>query len=96
MEAPFSLFVKAKFYELSDELAGLANLAENASSGEGLARGKPLWKSSSRMDLYKVSRMVYNFAPAPRDGSLRDRDVREPESVTIPTSMLQQRLEMDA
>ena len=37
VEVPLSLFVKAKFSELSDELAGVAYSAENASSGEGLA-----------------------------------------------------------
>ena len=45
MEVPLSLFVKAKFAELSDELAGVAYSAENASSGEGLALGKPLLKA---------------------------------------------------
>ena len=89
VEASFSLLVKAKFSKLSDELAGVANSVENASSGEGLARGKPLSKPCSRMDLYKVSRMMYNFASDALDGSLRDRDVHEPESVTIPTFMLQ-------
>ena len=43
----------------------------------------------------KVSKLVYNFAAATVDGLLRDRDIREPDSVTIPTSMLQY-LEEDA
>ena len=95
METPFSLFMKAKFSKLSDELAGVASLAENTASGEGLARGKPLSKPRSRMDLYRVDKSVYNFAAAMIDGPLRDPNVREPDSVTIPTSMLR-RLEQDA
>ena len=71
VEVPLSLFVKAKFSELSEERAGVAYSAENASSGEGLARGKLLSKPRSRMDLYKVNRSVYNFAPATLDGPFR-------------------------
>ena len=88
VEAPFSLFVKAKFSELSDELAGVASSAENASSGEGLARGKLLSKPRSRMNLYSFSKSVYNFVAATIDGPLRDHVVHKPDSVTIPTSML--------
>ena len=95
IEVPLSLFVKAKFSELSEELAGVAYSADTTSSGKSLARGKPLSKLRSRMDLYKVSRAVYNFAPTTLDGPFRDCDVRKPESVTIPSSMLQ-RLEQDA
>ena len=44
------------------------------------------------MDLYRINRSVYNFAPATFVGPFRDRNVHEPESVynTIPSSMLQQ------
>ena len=95
VEAPFSLYVKAKFSELSEKLVGVARSAENASASEGLAHGKPLSKPKSRMEAYCVSMSVYSFTAATVDGPLRDRDVCEPESVTIPTSMLQ-RLEQGA
>ena len=38
-EVPFSLFVKAKFIELSTELAGCLDTLDSAHSGEGLPRG---------------------------------------------------------
>ena len=44
-----SLFVKAKFAELSSELARYDDMPEAAHSGEGLPRGKPLMKPNSRM-----------------------------------------------
>ena len=52
VEVPLLLFVKTKFAQLSAELAGVVNSAENASMGEGLLRGKPVSKPRSRMDLY--------------------------------------------
>ena len=55
VEVPLSLFVKAKFAELSAKLAGCADSTENALSGEGLPQGKPLVKPKSRMDLYRVN-----------------------------------------
>ena len=89
------MFVKAKFTELSSELAGCANTSENVHSGEGLPRGKPLAKPKSRMDLYRVNKSVYQIVPMVLDGPFQDRDIREPETVTIPTSLLQH-LEQDA
>ena len=68
---------------------------ENMFLAEGLFRGKPLMKPKSRMDLYKVNRPVYNFAPTVLDGPFRDHNICELESVTIPTYMLQH-LEQDA
>ena len=95
VEAPFSLFVRAKLSELSEELVGGTGSGQNPSTSEGLTRGKPLSKPKSRLDAYRVSRSVYNFSATAVDVPLRDRDVREPETVTIPTSLLQ-RLEQDA
>ena len=95
MEAPFSLFVKAKFSELSEELVGGAGSTENASASDGLARGKPLSKPKSRMEAYQVSKSVYSFSAAAVYSPWRDRDLREPETVTILTSMLHH-LEQDA
>ena len=92
MEPLFSVYVKAKFAELSDELVGgVASSTENSAASEGLARGKP----KSRMESYQVSKSVYSFSASTVDGPLRERNVCEPDSVTIPTSMLQ-RLEQDA
>ena len=42
-EIPFSTYVKDKFIELSNELAGGPDMLDSVNSGEGLARGSPEW-----------------------------------------------------
>ena len=96
LEPPFSVYVKEKFAELSDELVGgMTSSSENSAASKGLAHGKPLSKPKYRMESYRVSKSVYSFSASSVDGPLREHDVREPDSVTIMTSMLQ-RLEQDA
>ena len=71
-EVPLSLFVKAKFGELSSERTGCADATDSANSGEGLPRGKPLAKPKSKMDSYRVNKLSYHFRHALLDGPLRD------------------------
>ena len=92
---PLSLFMKAKFLELSSALAGCADMSQTAHSGEGLPQDKLLAKPKSRMDLYRVSKSAYHLTPAVLDGPLMDHDVCELEMVSILTSFCQ-RLEEDA
>ena len=95
VEVPFSPYVGQKFAELSAELAGTAEGTEGGPSGEGLARNKLLAKPKSKLDLYRVARPMYSFAPAVVDQALRDREVREPASISVASSTLH-RLEQDA
>ena len=95
VEVPFSPYVAQQFDELSAELAGTAEGSDIGPSGEGLARNKLLAKPKSKLDVYRVARSTYSFAPAAVDQALRDREVREPASVPLASSTLL-RLEHDA
>ena len=52
VEAPFSVFVRAKFAELSDKLVGGTGSGDNPSASDDLARGKLLSRPKYRLDAH--------------------------------------------
>ena len=84
MEVLFSPFVKHRLAELSTDLRGEVDSNDAALSGDpGLQRGKPLPKPRARMDTYRVSRNVFNFAASTVNAPLQVCNVREVEFVLV-------------